>query len=30
MGIKNLKTILQNFCENYSQTKNLKDYNGQI
>ena len=30
MGIKNLKTILQNFCENYSKTKNLKEYKGQI
>jgi len=30
MGIKNLKTILQNFCEDYSQTRDLKYYKGKI
>ena len=30
MGIKNLKTLLNNYCNDYIITKNLKDYQGKI
>ena len=30
MGIKNLKTLLNNYCNDYVVTKNLKDYHGKI